>query len=448
MTEDVDIGLRFPPSHDFSGMLLGQRYQLERRIGCGGMATIYAALDMTTRARVAVKVLHPEHDTDPVLVRRFVQEGQLAAQIRHPNLVPAYDLGWIGGRRYIVLELVDGKSLNARLKDRPLPWAQSVPIVLDVLAGLAALHARGVAHRDISPNNCMIEVRDGIERAYLLDLGYARVIEDRGLVLTPPDASVSKIIYGSEGFIAPERLHGRPGDYRADVFSVGALWYAMLTGLTLPDPTDDKPCSALDEVPLPPRLRAVLRAALDVRDRRHQGATAMAEALRAAMQAIAVRQQQKRRALWLAPGLGALILPTWLAVRADPPPIACPPVSAPLAMVAAPPAAEPIVAELTVPAAALRDEVAVEPGPEVKIAEEANVADASDKKRPSAPRPRFDLQAALAKCKPHPTTRLEVKYDPTGPLMVNDDPPQGEMGRCVEDVLQRHPPKRAVTLTP
>jgi len=457
MSEDVDVGLRFAPNHDFSGLLLGLRYQLERRIGCGGMATIYAAIDMTTKARVAVKVLHPEHDQDVLLVRRFVQEGQLAAQIRHPNLVPSYDLGWVGGRRFIVLELIDGKSLNARIKDRPLPWAQSVPLLLDVLAGLAALHARGVAHRDVSTNNCMIEVRDGIERAYLLDLGYARVIEDRGLVLTPPDASVSKIIYGSEGFIAPERLHGRPGDYRADVFSVGALWCSMLTGMAPPDPMDADPCSALDKVPLPPRLRAVLRGALDVRDRRHHSAASMAEALRAVMQEITTRQQRKQRAWWLAPGFATLIFPTWLAMRTGAPTMVCPlaaaqghTVAAPLiagpvagsSVPVSPPVAEPSVAESS---AVLQDEDPVEPT--LQVAEEDSITDASDNKRPP-PRPRFDLRAALAKCKPHPTTRLEVKYDPVRPLKVNDDPPQGEMGRCVADVLQRHPPRRAVTLTP
>ncbi|HEY0139127.1 MAG TPA: serine/threonine-protein kinase, partial [Nannocystis sp.] len=383
---------------------------------------------------------------DPILVRRFAQEGQLAAQIRHPNLVPAYDLGWVGGRRYIVLELVDGTSLNARLKDGPLPWARSVPIVLDVLAGLAALHARGVTHRDISPNNCMIEVRDGTERAYLLDLGYARVIEDRGLVLTPPDASVSKIIYGSEGFIAPERLHGRPGDYRADVFSVGALWYAMLTGTALPDPMDAEPCSALDKMPLPPRLQAVLRGALDVRDRRHHSAASMAEALRVAMRNIAAPPPWKKRAWWLAPGLGAVILPTWLVVRSGPPMIDCPRVSTPVQPLAAP-VARPLPAE---PAASgvLQHEAPGEPEPAAQVAEEARITGASDNKRVTAPRRRFDLSAALAKCKPHPTTRLEVKYDPAGPLKINDDPPQGEMGRCVADVLQRHPPRRAVTLTP
>ena len=137
--------------HDFSGAVLGGRYHLDRRIGCGAMATIYAATDQTTKGCVAIKVLHPEHDQSADLVRRFTQEGQLAAQIRHPNLVPAHDLGWIGGRHYVVMQLVHGERLPALMQSKPLPWALSVRLVLDLLAGLAALHKRGVAHRDVSP---------------------------------------------------------------------------------------------------------------------------------------------------------------------------------------------------------------------------------------------------------------------------------------------------------
>ena len=96
----------------------------------------------------------------------------------------------------------------------------------------------------------------------------------------------------------------------------------------------------------------------------------------------------------------------------------------------------------------LQGEVPGEPKPDAQAAEEARIAVAQDDKPPTAPRRRFDLRAALAKCKPHPTTRLTVKYEPPGELKVNDDRPQGEMGRCVEDVLRRHPPRRAVTLTP
>jgi hypothetical protein len=216
----------------------------------------------------------------------------------------------------------------------------------------------------------------------------------------------------------------------------------MLTGLTLPDPMHTEPSSALDKVPLPPRLRAVLRGALDVRDRRHHSAASMAEALRAAMQAIAVRQQQKQRAWWLAPAVGVLLLPTWFAARSVPPTITCPPTASPAQAIAAPPVAAPIIVEPPV----LQAKIPIEPEPDARV-EEDRIATAVDNRRP-APRPRFDLRAALAKCKPHPTTRLTVKYDPAGPLQINDDPPQGEMGRCVEDVLQRHPPHRAVTLTP
>jgi len=94
--------------------------------------------------------------------------------------------------------------------------------------------------------------------------------------------------------------------------------------------------------------------------------------------------------------------------------------------------------------AVLQGEVPVQPQADVKVAQEAIAA--PDNKRP--PAPRFDRRAALAKCKPHPTTRLVIKYDPAGPLKINDGPPQGEMGRCVADVLQHHPPRRAGTLTP
>jgi serine/threonine protein kinase len=114
------------------------------------MATIYAATDQTTKGCVAIKVLHPEHDQSADLVRRFTQEGQLAAQIHHPNLVPANDLGWIGGRHYVVMQLVQGERLPAMMKCKPLPWEQSVRLVLDLLAGLAALHARGVRPRATS----------------------------------------------------------------------------------------------------------------------------------------------------------------------------------------------------------------------------------------------------------------------------------------------------------
>lgn len=486
MSEEVDLGLRLPIDHDFTGEIVGQHYKLNRRIGVGGTASIYAATVTTTMAAAAIKVLHPEHNQNPEMVRRFLQEGQLAAQVRHPCLVPAHDLGWIGGRRYTVLELVEGRSLAAQIAEGALPWERTVPLMLDLLAALGALHDRGVTHRDISPNNCMIEVHGDTERGRLLDLGYARVFEDKGgLVLTPPDTSESMIIWGSEGFVAPERLRGHAGDYKADIFSMGALWAAMLNGQRLLDPHHADPVSVAERIPLPAPIRAVLVGALDVRAHRHDNAASMAEALRVAVAevvtaeiaaaevaaaevtaakvataeattTVAPRQRQLgRRVVWLAPALGLLMLPAWFVTHGDEAARVCPPVltdqyppsdpvlGAPAVMVTPAPLApiRPAALESTPPS------TAPDPEPDVKVAEEGLIA-APDNKGPPAPRPRFDLRVALAKCKPHPTTHLEIKYEPAGPIKINDDPPQGEMGRCVEEVLQDHPPRRAVTLTP
>lgn len=438
--------------HDFSGEILGGRYRLDRRIGCGAMATIYVATDQTTKGCVAVKVLHPEHDQNADLVRRFTQEGQLAAQICHPNLVPAHDLGWIGGRHYVVMQLVHGEGLLAMMKCKPLPWEQSVRLVLDLLAGLAALHARGVAHRDVSPHNCMIEPTDDGLRARLLDLGNARVIEETNLVLTQPEASETMSVYGTSRYIAPERLQGGPGDFRADVFSVGALWYTMITTRTLPDPLEADPRVPLEVLPLPRPLEAVLRGALDGRDRRHHSASSMAGAIRAALRDH-TRRQATRRAWWLVPMSGAVVLPVWLAVQGWPG--ACVDAAtsdhADGACWSTPAAPSQAIASGTLAIREPKDAPDLEPVPAALVNEpvagvvdEPAVAPADEQEQ----RPRFNLRAALARCKTHPTARLKIEYAPGGTIKINGARPLGGVGRCVEDVLDRHPPPRPMTIAP
>lgn len=455
ISKSFDLAGRFAIDHDFSAEILGKRYKLERRIGYGGTASIYAATDVTTKATVAVKVLHPEHDQEQDIVRRFVQEAQIAAQVRHPRLVRAYDLGWLL-RRYTVFELVEGRSIAKEIAQEAMPWERTVPIVLDLLDGLAALHARGVAHRDISANNAMIEVEDGAERGRLLDLGYARMIEeDKGLVLTPPDTSTGMMIWGSEGYVAPERFRGRPGDYRADVFSIGALWATMLSGERLPDPHSAEPVSVASRIRLPPPLHAVLLGALDVRDRRHHSAASMAETLRVAMQQLAPPPPAAKRrvhpAVWFAPALGLLAVPAWLAIDVSSPPAVCPAAAATVCPTAAaePPRAAPDPGP-TEPAPDSRILAAAPPEPPAPVPPPPAIHDPDDApaRRGSPRRAPFDLVAALTACKPHATTRLVIAYDPQGPLRVNDEAPAGEMGRCVEDVLARHPPRRATTLRP
>lgn len=451
MTERLDIGHRFPVQHDFSGEILGGRYHLDHRIGCGGMATIYRATDQTTRGHVAVKVLHPEFDKDPDLVRRFTQEGQLAAQVRHPNLVAAHDLGWVGGRHFIVMQLVDGERLSDLTRDTPLPWKRSVRLVLDVLAALAALHACGVVHRDVSPHNCLIEQPDDGMRARLLDLGNARVIAETDLVLTEIEASESMIVWGTSRYIDPDRLRGGPGDYRADVFSVGALWYTMLTGKTLPDPFELDPTAVLERVPLPRRLLAVLRGALDKRDRRHHSAQSMAEAIKGAMQHDGVRQRAVH-AWWLVPAAG-LAFPAWLAGLH----------AAPLCEDIVVIAASESRADLADPTAHEPEKIAAVHKPDAASAATVPFADGIDEPPPpsdtlpppaggtstpaAAKAKRFNLGAELTKCKTHPTARLTIDYKPGQAVKVNGGRPIGSFGRCIEGVLDRHPPRRAITLT-
>ncbi len=456
MNDRRDIGTRYPPDLDFSGETLGGRYHLDHCIGCGGMATIYAATDQTTKAIVAVKVLHPAHDKDPDLVRRFKQEGQLGAQIGHPNLVPAFDLGWLGGRHYIVMQLVNGERLTTTTRGQPLPWQQTVPYVLDVLAALAALHARGVAHRDISPNNCLIEPLDGGTRVRLLDLGNARVIEETYLALPEIEATKGMIVWGTSRYIDPERLRGGPGDFRADLFSVGALWYTMLTGKTLPDPFELEPIEVLGKVQLPPRLLAALGGALDRRERRHHSATLMAEAIKAAMQDPSPRRRSSR-AWWLAPALGVavaawfawlhVVVPERLTASPPPAPQACAgphdsPVRLPPVMLAA------LTPEAPTRAATSADGPASEP----LIDEPASglPADEAQLDHPPTPKRRrpFDLRTELGKCKSHPSARLTVDYSPDGAPKVNGGRPLGAVGRCVERVLRQHPPRHAVTVIP
>ena len=445
--------------HDFTGDTLG-RYHLDRRVGCGGVASIYAATCKNTGAIFALKVLHPDYDGDPIAVQRFRQEAQLGAQIRHPNLIPVYDQGWLGGHHFIAMELVEGKTLADVLEGGPIGWERSTAIVCDLLAGLVALHERAVAHRDISPNNCLLEGIGGRERARLFDLSHACVVPDRpeadGLVLGLPPESVPMVIYGTPHFIAPERLRGSPGDFRTDVFSIGALWYTALTGEALPDPRNADPVSVAQRLDLPPALRAVLLGALEVRPRRHHSAASMLGAIGKALENLRGRRQRLRRLGTFVPLLSLLAVPSWLAQRPTSAEPACPPDPAPspasverstsASTVPAKPASEPQGATLT---------AAPVPGPETPVpaagslapVQEPVPASAGAHSASSSPTaPRFNLRRALAKCKPHPSARIEIEIRPGESVKIDGDRATGELGRCVEGVLAAHPPHRTETI--
>jgi serine/threonine-protein kinase len=207
---------------DTRSRVLAGRYRLEELIGRGGMSTVYRATDTLLGRTVAVKVLlEGLADEDPTYVARFEREARAAAGLANSAVVTVYDTGIDEETRFIVMEYVSGSSLAAILRDeQPLAVDEALRIGSRVASALGAAHGAGVLHRDIKPANVMI-AEDGTVK--VLDFGIARKLD--GTTLT----QVASVV-GTAAYMSPERALGQPGDARADVYSLGCLLYAMLSG--------------------------------------------------------------------------------------------------------------------------------------------------------------------------------------------------------------------------
>src|SRR5215218_7089736 len=203
------------------GTVLSGRYRLESKLGSGGMSTVYLARDETLQRWVAVKVMRREISDQPDQIERFRREARAVAQLSHPNVVAVIDAGEDGGYPYIVFEYVAGETLKQRI-DRlgPLPVDEAAAYAIEIGRGLAAAHARRMVHRDVKPQNVLIDV-DG--RAKVTDFGIARTLESDGLTKTGR-------VLGTTDYVSPEQAMGRGVDARSDVYSLGVLLYEMLTG--------------------------------------------------------------------------------------------------------------------------------------------------------------------------------------------------------------------------
>ena len=202
---------------------LAGRYELGQVLGRGGMGTVYRATDRLLGREVAVKLLpRPVAEHDPTTVARFEREARAAAGVRHPNLVFVYDTGVDDDERYIIMELVHGRGLDAVLRDAggPLAPERAAAIAAAVADGLAHAHDAGVIHRDIKPANIMVG-DDGAVK--VLDFGIARSEGATSLTQTAT-------VIGTAAYLAPEVAAGRPADARSDVYALGCVLYAMLTG--------------------------------------------------------------------------------------------------------------------------------------------------------------------------------------------------------------------------
>ncbi|HSP95024.1 MAG TPA: protein kinase [Thermoanaerobaculia bacterium] len=214
-----------------SGTRLGP-YEVLAPLGAGGMGEVYRARDPRLGREVAIKVLPASFSTDPERLRRFQQEARAAGALNHPNLTAVYDIGWHEGMAYVVSELLEGETLNARLAGGPLSARKAIEYALQIARGLAAAHEKGIVHRDLKPENLFI-TRDG--HVKILDFGLARfAVPDTGESPSGLPATSAGtepgIVLGTLGYMSPEQLRGRPADARSDIFSFGAVLYEMLSG--------------------------------------------------------------------------------------------------------------------------------------------------------------------------------------------------------------------------
>jgi Flp pilus assembly protein TadD/TolB-like protein len=214
-----------------AGTTLG-RYRILGLLGSGGMGEVYRARDTGLERDVAVKVILADVDRDPQRVRRFELEARAAGALNDPNLCTIHDVGTHGGSPFVVMELLEGESLRAKLGGGPVPVRRAIDWVAQAAHGLAAAHAKGIVHRDLKPENLFV-TRDG--RLKVLDFGLAKltgpdVPAPSGEAPDPGTRTVSGMILGTAGYMAPEQARGGEADPRSDLFALGAILYELVTG--------------------------------------------------------------------------------------------------------------------------------------------------------------------------------------------------------------------------
>jgi len=245
---------------------LADRYELLGHIARGGMADVYEARDTLLGRRVAVKVLHSQFSSDEAFVKRFRREAQAAANLSHPNIVGIYDWGQEGATYFIVMELVEGRSLRDVLREEgPLLPRRAIEISAEVAAALSVAHRSGLVHRDIKPGN-MLLAADGTVK--VTDFGIARAWDDSS------ELTKTGAVIGTATYFSPEQAQGSPADERSDIYALGVVMYEMLTGR--PPFSGESPVAvayqhvsslaaqpSLDNPDVPPELDGIVMRALD-----------------------------------------------------------------------------------------------------------------------------------------------------------------------------------------
>ena len=259
-------------------LTLGARlgpYEVIGPIGAGGMGEVYRGRDTRLRRDVAIKVLPPAVSADPARRKRFEVEARAVAALSHPHICPIYDVGAEGELQYLVLELVQGETLAARLKRGPMPLAEALARAIEMADAMATAHRSGIIHRDLKPGNVMLTKAGAV----ILDFGLARIVRDDAPATSDAAQTATAplteagLVLGTLQYMAPEQIESRPADARTDVFAFGAVLFEMLTSRKAFDGSSapavmgailraDAPSAVAVQPALPSSVDRVIRACL------------------------------------------------------------------------------------------------------------------------------------------------------------------------------------------
>ena len=211
-----------PPPIGSGALLAGGRYEILQTLGEGAMGAVYKARDREVDRLVAIKVIQPELANSPEMLKRFKQELILARQVTHRNVVRIFDIGEADGMKFITMEFIEGRDLKSTIVNRgKLPTEEAVNIIRQICQALDAAHSEGVMHRDLKPQNIMI---DNNGRVVVMDFGIAH---SKDL----PSMTMTGALVGTPEYMSPEQVRNERCDQRSDIYSLGAMLYEMLTSI-------------------------------------------------------------------------------------------------------------------------------------------------------------------------------------------------------------------------
>src|SRR5580692_10549477 len=319
-----------------SGTKLGP-FEIQSPLGAGGMGEVYRAQDTRLGRDVAVKVLPQSFASDTDRLRRFEQEARAVAALNHPNILAVHDIGSQDGIRYIVTELLDGRTLREQLNDGALPLRKALDYARQISDGLAAAHSRGIVHRDLKPENIFC-TKDG--RVKILDFGLAKqnLLPAAQELASMSGATMPHVmtepgqVMGTVGYMSPEQVRGAQTDPRSDLFSFGAILYEMLSGQRAfkRDTSAETMTAILKEEPpeltrtnpsISPGLERIVHRCLEKEPaQRFQSASDLGfaiEALSGTTKSVAIPAAAQRSGRWgimaLAAAVPVALLAGWLA---------------------------------------------------------------------------------------------------------------------------------------